>query len=240
MQQLNEFSECVRSGLVPSEITLSQDKMSLYHSLIMCNMQEVIQPCFPVLKSLLCEATWQALALDFLQKTKLSTPLFHKLPYEFVIYLQNNPVDHYPFAAELAHYEWIELELELAQSMDKEQQAINSAEPLNVAWQLSSCARLLAYDYDVHNISCDYLPNQQIPTYLAVYQANDVVHFMSLNELSFQLLQCILAEEVCPLGVIQNICDLYPQLNQAQLQRQIETLLIKLSDEGIILSRREN
>ncbi len=100
---------------------------------------------------------------------------------------------------------------------------------------MPTCAKLLAYDYDVHNIGDAYTPTEKMPTFLAVYQKDNSVHFMSINELSFQLLQCILEEALPPKEIIASVCDIYPTLNSQQLTPQIEALVFNLYQAGVLI-----
>lgn len=232
--QLNEFSHGVRQGEISSDSGLNAEKTELYHSLVLGNLQEVVEPCFPILRSIVCQNVWHELLFDFFQTTKLETPIFHQLPYEFVKYLQNINSETYPFMAELAHYEWVELELELAESVQSACN-INEKEVLNTPWQLASCARLLAYDYNVHDIGEHYQPVEKVPTYLAVYQHSGKVNFMILNQPCFQLLECILEEAQPPIAVIEEVCELYPNLVPEQLSSQIHNLIYELYKDGVLL-----
>lgn len=234
-QQLGEFSESVRSGMPLKNSNLNAEKTALYHALVMGNLQEVISPCFPILRSIICRHTWSGFMLDFFQQRPLNTPLFHQLPFEFVTYLQNLPSKEYPFMADLAHYEWVELALELAASVNNIKRVVAS-QILETHWQLSSCAKLLSYEYDVYNIGSNYIPHQTIPTYLAVYKKDNAVEFMVLNELSFQLLECIIDSLQTPHEVLESLVEMYPNLDLEQLASQIQPLIYKLHQESILLA----
>ena len=141
--------------------------------------------------------------------------------------------------ADLAHYEWVELELELAVSV-KKIKPVASCNILKTHWQLSGCAKLLNYEYDVHNIGSSYIPNQTIPTFLTVYKKDNAIEFMVLNELSFQLLQCIIDNSQTPYEVLESIVEMYPNVDFEQLASQIQPLIEKLHQEGILLGMRTN
>ena len=56
--------------------------------------------------------------LDFIAEHRCLTPYYRQIPDEFVQYLQQERkrADDWPFLAELAHFEWIELQLSIAEA----------------------------------------------------------------------------------------------------------------------------
>jgi len=68
---------------------------------------------FPVMDSLFTEPNWRQLIAEFIRDFKAETPYFPKLGEEFIFFLsaRDGEKDDLPFLLELAHYEWIELEL---------------------------------------------------------------------------------------------------------------------------------
>jgi hypothetical protein len=145
---------------------------------------------------LLDNAEWSGLIRSFYAEHAPTHPLFHELGSEFVRFLGEHP-EHYPtrpFLHELAHYEWVELALELdaadaaAIAVDRNGDLIDDvpvASPL--AW-------VLGYRYPVQLIRGDYQPSAPPPepTWLLVYRnLADKVQFQGLQPLSAQLLASI-------------------------------------------------
>ena len=232
-QLQNAFSHAARGHTETQSSAFDKRRLSIYQELLLNNLSEVISPCFPVLLSILPDNTWWSLLKDFLKHYRVTTPVFHELPFFMVEYLKSHPVADYPFAYELAHYEWIELEVELSE-LQKTQEATGAVSLLEQAWQLSNTARLLEYNYEVDKISPDYQPQKEVKTYLVVYQMEGEVEFLKLNELSFQLLSMMLHEVMSAREIIRLLCEMYSQLNESELVSASIPLITQLYDEKII------
>ncbi len=233
-QQLNDFSQIVRGRLNADENGFDNEKSQIYQELLLNNFNSLISPCFPVLRSILPSDLWHKIVKDIFSKANLQKNIFHQIAFELVNELELNPLVDYPFAFELAHYEWLELELELKANDLNIKPFNKELDVLNHEWQISSCAVIKQYQYDVHNIGQSYQPKDKIKTNLIVYKKNDTVEFIKLTEQSSQLLECILYEELAAKEIIAQLCSLYDNLNQASLLKEAENLLVMLYQEQII------
>jgi len=173
--------------------------MNIYNELLYNNVEDFMANNFPVLREITDDAAWQALIRDYFEQHKASTPLFPEMPREFLKYLEHErtPQDSdYPFMLELAHYEWVELALSIAEQ-DIDTRGIDTeGDLLDGIPVLSPLAWLLTYQYPVHKIGPTYLPGEPPaqPTALAVYRdRQDEVHFLELNPVTAHLLQLIQA-----------------------------------------------
>ncbi|MEQ1636232.1 MAG: putative DNA-binding domain-containing protein [Methylococcales bacterium] len=194
-QQQADFTAYIRDPLHrPMPPELKPERMKMYAELIFNNVESFLSSNFPVLNKILSASQWQALIRDFFIQHANKTPYFCDIPQEFLSYLQderNNPND-FPFLLELAHYEWAELALSIAE----EELAINSAleNLMDKAILLSPLSWLLAYQYPVQKISPDFLPTEAPaePTFLIVYRdQQDEVGFIALNPITYRLLNII-------------------------------------------------
>ena len=91
--------------------------MNIYRELFYNNVEGFMASSFPVLRKIMDDAQWHALVRDYFSNHKARTPLFPEMPREFLHYLQEErePQDSDPaYLLELAHYEWVELALSLA------------------------------------------------------------------------------------------------------------------------------
>ena len=81
------------------------------------NVEGFISSGFPVLRELLDDKTWHAMVRDFFSRHRCKTPYFLEISAEFLDYLENerDTSDDPPFIKELAHYEWAELALTVAE-----------------------------------------------------------------------------------------------------------------------------
>ena len=232
----NAFSHAARGHKQTQYPEFDERRLNIYQGLLLNNLNEVISPCFPVLLSILPADTWWNILRDFLKHYRVTTPVFHELPFFMVEYLKNHSPADYPFAHELAHYEWIELEVELSEP-ETTQSGISTISLLKQVWRLANTARLLEYNYEVDKICLDYQPHEEVKTYLTVYQIEGEVAFLKLNELSFQLLSMMLNESMSARDIIHLLCETHPQLNEADLVSACISLITQLFDENILRPR---
>jgi uncharacterized protein len=199
-QKQREFAAYIRNpehAAIPEDVPAA--RMAIYRELFFNNIDGFLSNNFPVLRRLLTDQQWFALAQDFFAKHRSETPYFTEIPEEFLAYLQHerDNVDDYPFMLELAHYEWVEMALSIA----KEALVPNSndlSNLINARVQLSPLAWLLAYQYPVHKISPNFLPTvpPEQATFLIVYRdARDEVHFLEITPLTYRLLTIIQEQE---------------------------------------------
>ena len=233
-EQLNNFSSAVRLQYSGKEHEFNQEKINLYHSIAFNNLSSLIEPCFPILRSVLSEEVWLSLLIGLFETVKFRTHIFHRVPFEMVKYLKANTLKNRLFASDLAHYEWLELELELIKIDERVTNYDINLNLLNKSWQLSSHSRMLAYSYDVHNIGPNYIPDQIMKTYLIVYKKNNTVQFIKVSEHSFQLLEYILKEANTVQEIINELCILYSNIDKKQLTLETINLISLLYKEQTI------
>lgn len=181
----------------PAPEDIEDRRMQIYRELFYNNVENFISGTFPVLRRIYSDADWHALVRNYFSSHRSRTPLFHEIPREFLHWLENeyssNPADP-PFLVELAHYEWVELALSIAESSTARAQADPDGDLLNGVPVLSPLAWHLAYQYPVHRIGPDFLPQQpgDQPTCLVVYRdRDDEVGFLEINSVTKRLLELI-------------------------------------------------
>ena len=193
MQHQYAFAAHIRDPEAnPRPADVEDRRMAIYRELFYNNVEGFLANGFPVLKEILDEASWHAMARDFLARHRCHSPLFLEIPREFLAYLEDERgerADDPPFLRELAHYEWVELAVSVA-----EEGALPACDPdadlLATRPLLSPLAWPLSYRFDVHRIGPDYQPAEppEQPTYLLVYRdADDDVGFLELNPVSARL-----------------------------------------------------
>jgi hypothetical protein len=172
-------------------------RMNIYRELFYNNVESFMASSFPVLRKILDDVQWHTLIRDYFARHKASTPLFPEMPREFLHYLQNEyePQDNDPpFLLELAHYEWVELALTLADEENDLKQLSSDGDLLAQHPVLSSLAWPLQYRYPVHQIGPDYQPEQPAdsPTFIIVYRnQNDEIGFLEVNPVTARLLHLL-------------------------------------------------
>ena len=220
-------------AILPPGVSLEQ--MKLYKTLVVNNLNEVLSPCFPVLTSILPKSLWVDLLEAFLENHHATTPLFHQVAREFVLFLKEMILPNYPFCYALAHYEWTELDLETQLKQDTPIKATQPFQLLDTPLQLKVTARLLHYQYDVENISKKYQPKDPIDTFLLVYRdTQGKVHFIKLNHLSATVIRIMQEDKQSARQVIQHIKDFYPSLDLNHLVSACSIFIAGLYDERVL------
>lgn len=169
-------------------------RINIYRNLFYNNIEGFISSGFPVLRTLYSDDDWHAMVRSFFIKHKCHTPYFLEIAQEFIDYLQNEHEMRdcdYPFMLELAHYEWVELAIEI----DETENDLTGIEPdgdlLTGHPLISALAWPLSYQFNVHAIAPENIPQQPNPQgcHLIVYRGtDDVVHFMEINAVTARLL----------------------------------------------------
>lgn len=172
-------------------------RLKIYRDLFYNTVEDCLANGFPVLRKLSADAVWHARVRDFYARHVSHAPQFHRVPEEFLAYLENERGDHPddpPFLRELAHYEWVELDLSLAQVELTPELADPNGDLLDAPPQPSPLARLLAYEWPVHLIGPDCVPDSaaEAPVYLIVNRdRQDYVRFLEVNPVAARLFQMI-------------------------------------------------
>ncbi|MEQ1529566.1 MAG: putative DNA-binding domain-containing protein [Methylococcales bacterium] len=191
----------------PAPADVQPERMDMYRQLFFNNIDSFLSNNFPVLRKILTDQQWTALAEDFFARHRCHTPYFSEIPEEFLDYLQNerDTSQDYPFLLELAHYEWVEMALAIAKSEAPLRQA-DPADLLKQTVRLSPVAWPLVYQYPVHRIGPDFLPEQASDpaTFLIVYRnPDDEVHFLEITPITYRLLEIIQEHDD---GVVTKTC----------------------------------
>ena len=169
-------------------------RLKIYQDLVYNNIEGFISGGFPVLRSLYENADWHELVRAFIDQHRCHTPYFLEISQEFLQFLMEDfsPRDcDPPFMAELAHYEWVELALDVSE--EELPEPLGTGDMLTAVIQLSPLVWLLSYQFPVHLIGPGFRPAEaQEPTYLAVYRdRGDQVRFMELNAATARLLELV-------------------------------------------------
>lgn len=224
----------------PAPPGVEQRRLKVYRDLIYNNIEGFISGGFPVLHSLYTEAQWEELVCGFMDRHRCRSPYFLEISQEFIAYLLNeHPLRECdpPFMAELAHYEWVELALDIA---EEELPEASPEAPIETAClQLSPLAWVLGYQYPVHQIGPSNRPDSaQQATFLVVYRdRQDKVEFIELNAATARLL------ELCRDNESVNSVDMLAAVAK-EMQLPLEQIrdfglqqLAKMLQLGVLLAR---
>lgn len=165
---------------------IATERMAIYEELFFNNLDGFISSGFPVLRRLFDEPRWHRLVRAFMREHRCRTPYFSQLGEEFIGWLQDGyraEEGDPPFLLELAHYEWVELALSLAEA---------PVETLPQAWSWSPLAWPLAYRWPVHRLGPSHRPVEPPaePTCLLVWRdPAERVRFLHLSPFAYRLAQ---------------------------------------------------
>ena len=236
-----EFAAYIRDPQKnPAPADVKKTRMAMYRELFFNNIESFLADNFPVLKRILSDSQWQALAQDFFSNHQSRSPYFAEIPEEFLDYLENerNNPDDYPFMLELAHYEWVEMALTIAkeQTIIEPQGSQNFNPNKNI--RLSPLAWPLVYQFPVQRIAPDFLPEQppEQPTCLIAYRNHFYdVNFIEITPMTYRLLQII--QENIRSSVKNSLLQVAKELNQTNSEMIIAgglQILEDLAEKGII------
>jgi hypothetical protein len=181
----------------PAPSGVEDRRMAIYRELFFNNLHNLIGSTFPVIKKLHSREKFSSLIRAFMVRHQAQTPYFLEIPREFLAFLENEYElrdDDFPFLVELAHYEWVELALSVAEETNETQEVDAEGDLLEGIPVPSMLAWTFTYQYPVHRISADYQPAEpgETPTFLAICRkANDDMDFMQLNPVTARLLELI-------------------------------------------------
>lgn len=166
------------------------ERMAVYEELFFNNLDGFITSGFPVLCHILGEPRRRRLVRAFLRESRCATPYFLEIGGEFVDWLQQGagaePGDP-PFVADLAHYERVELALDIATAVLPQR-----------GW--SPLAWPLAYAWPVQRLNRDYQPAEppaDATCLLAWRDRDERVRFQQLSPFAYHLALRLQAAQPC-------------------------------------------
>lgn len=208
----NQFTRHIRDpDNSPAPADIEPRRMAIYKRLLYGNVENFMANSFPVLRKVTPDERWHQMIRDYFKNHLSQTPLFPKMPQEFLDYLERerDAEGDPPFLLELARYEWAEM-LILLDRREIDLTGVNmEGDVLHGIPVINSIIMLMTFEYPVHKISPEYMPDS-LPSrksYIVIYRDLDYkVGFLELNAVSAKLLN-LLRENVTKegLGLIEEI-----------------------------------
>lgn len=199
-----ELSDYIRDPEhAPAPAGIEERRLKIYRELFFNNIEGLLAAGFPVIHRIVQGDRWHALVRGFYRDHPARTPLFTELAREFVRYVQaragmqasvtpGTGSGDPPWLAELAHYEWVELALQISE-LDADAIAHDPDGDLLAGRPLvAPLAWPQQYAWPVHQLAPDHLPDAPpaTPTWLLLQRdAAGIVQFQQLSALTFRLLQ---------------------------------------------------
>ena len=216
-------------------------RLAIYRELFFNNIEGFVSSAFPVLKSLYAEDRWLALVRQFFVEHDCQSPYFLQISEEFLNFLANSyemQVHDPVYMLELAHYEWVELAISIADNNPNEK-PVNDviAEPL----YFSSTAWRLSYQYPVQFASVENptLNPSEAGNHLIIYKDDDHdIQFVSINLITAQLLQHIeQSGGVTFESLLALMAEAMPEVDASTLKQGLMSTLQDLADKSVIVTK---
>ena len=191
--------------------------MAVYREIVFNNILASISACFPVLLSIVGKRVFRRWVRQCVASQDFNSPYFQDIPASFVRFLQAQPAETLTptYAAQLAHYEW--LELLISRQVGTGQPAhstLSHADALaSTIVHLADCHQLQQYDYPVHQLSKKNAAATPQQIFLLIYRTPDFqIRFMTLNAITFKLLQQIQTHTATAEAHLQQLAQMTPEV----------------------------
>jgi uncharacterized protein len=240
--------ECLKDA--PEEILQAVDRngVALYGGLISYGHHDVMESIYPYCCKLLGKK-WESLVDDYLLKFPPTHHNFNRLCCKLPEYLEKyggSLLDRYPYLAELADYEWIELE-KLEEDTDIQ---VFSHESLTDPEQIATLhpvrnptLTVRDYKYNILEISDALEDGRKLPkkimperTLVAIYR-NPKTHrckFVEIGEAAAQIVE-LARNSVTYQSLIPTVVSLTPELSPQEAVAQFLDLIEELQELGVFV-----
>ncbi len=222
----------------PRPAGASGRRMRVYNELLFNNVQGFLLACFPITRKILGARRWTKLGREFFATHKCPSPLFRQIPEEFVLFLQSLAVQEPVFLAHFAHYEWVELAVEISAAEPQWDRIEPAAGLMQGHPVLTPTLRLLEYPFQVHRIGPNFQPKapDPEPTRIIVFRDQaDKVQFVVVNATTARLLALILESAVTGEQACMRIAHELGHPNTAAVLGGGRDILEGLRTQGAIL-----
>lgn len=226
---------------------IEQRRMEIYQGLFYRNVESFMANSFRVLRKITPDEKWHAMIRHYFMTHQARTPLFPKMPQEFLQYLQEErepQEDDYPFMLELAQYEWVEIDLSIDTRVIDTHGVNEDGDLLEGVPVLNELIMPMAFQWPVHRISLDNLPESapEHPTYLLVYRnKQDKVRFFEMNPVSARMIELLRQND--EMSGRQILTQIATELEHQQPEIVINggrEILDKMKTKDILLGTRLN
>ena len=218
---------------------LEDRRLAIYRELFFNNIEGLLAGNFPVIRKTLGEQRWRPLVREFYAVHRSHTPLFAEIGREFTRFLQERAgrdIEGPAWLAEMAHYEWVELGLQIADDEFPPHDA--AGDLLTGIPVLSPVAWALAYTWPVQHIGPDYQPATppETPTLLLVRRdAQYDIRFAEISPLVYRLMEILRAGEQSGQRALEQLAGEAGVTDLPAFAEQGYAMLVRMHEEGTIL-----
>lgn len=228
---------------LPNVNGIEDRRLKIYRDLFFNNIKGFLSSGFPVLNSILDSEVWETMARQFFVDHDCRSPFFVDISKEFVEYLANEveETDYaYPFIAELAHYEWLELDVSTRKCKPLVVRNLYAEDiTAEISFQFSPLAELVSYHWPVHQISPNLIPDapSEVPNFFIVYRnTNHEVTFSNINQVTAHLVNCVVnMESVNITELTQLMLEALPQLPEDTVKQASKDMVMQMLNSEIFV-----
>ncbi len=218
-------------------------RMAIYQSLFFNNVKGFVLSGFPVLTSILSSDDVNHLVRQFFNQHACRSPYFVEISKEFVAYLATEPTLPFSlpnFAAELAHYEWLELDVSIRHASITVSPSTHCKDTDKLFF--SPLATLASYTYPVHLIGANFIPahpSAERNYYLVYRDVQDEVQFTLVNSVTAGMLNTIIQYEdgVALSQLAQLLCEQLPQIPTQNLLNGLHQTVSDLLQKTVLFTK---
>ncbi|MDT8409090.1 MAG: putative DNA-binding domain-containing protein [Wenzhouxiangellaceae bacterium] len=191
------FSDHIRDPEhYPAPEGIEARRLAIYRRLFFNNLSSLFGKNFPIVRKIVPDPRWREMIRAFMVEHRPTTPLFPEIGREFVRFLAEHPDQHgeWPWLAELAHWQFMatcvrndEAELPQAAPLGHDDRGLLSGHPV-----VNPTLRLAQYQWPVHTIRANRLPEAQQPVVLAIFRKpDDRLGRLQINAVTGRLLELL-------------------------------------------------
>lgn len=241
-QQITAYIRDPKHASPPKNVDI--DRLNVYKEILFNNLAEIIENAFPVCFKILTKKQFRTLIRGFFKNYRINSPFFHDIPKAFVDYLwQLEQVENYPiFLSELAHYEWVELALDIYDHQLTDEKINKDGDLLDEHPVISPYAWLLQYQFPVHKIGKSFQPTEvpEQETFLIISRdKNHHIEFTQINILTAHLLNLLLQNpSISGKTALQQLGEMIKTSDIEAFIQEGLTDLKKLQKQSIIIGTK--
>jgi hypothetical protein len=245
VQAQREFARYLRdpdTHAIP--LNLPEPHIAVYRDAVLYNIERFMADNFPRVKAVFDPPRWHAMVRDYLVRHRADTPVFARLPGEFLAYLEHerNDTDDPPYLYELAHFDW----LENALGTDPRRIDLTGIDPngdlLDAPQVVNPIHIVVSYRFPVHGIDANYQPVEapaQATHLIAFRDSHHHYGILDLNPVALRLFVLVRDHPEYPArGLLEQIARELGRDDAAPVIAGGRQILQRMRERGVILGSR--
>ncbi len=242
-QLQHQFAGHIRSrGADAAPDGIPEHRLKVYRELFFNNVKGFLDGTFPVCAEVMGEARWEALGDLFFRTHRCETPYFAEICQEFLGFLEqgyDGQEQDPPWLYELAHYEWLELAVDIAVSelpaFDADGDVIDGV-PV-----FAPATEAFLYQYPVHTISTENTDPEPEHTAIIVYRdADEDVRFVHTNPITLALLGLLQEQPLTGRQAVHALLEAQGIAASGAAVNGGLGILQQWQQQGLVLGARQN